>query len=78
MDFELVGSISEIESIAVSASIRDIGRLRKLYGAGRWRKMKGCGFIRVVSGRIRLAEIHWYEAHGVGRREFKIKQYLDG
>jgi len=78
MDFEFVGSISEIEPIAVSASIREIGRLRRLYGTGRWRRMKGRAVVRVISGRIRVAEIHWYEAHGVGREEFKIKQYLDG
>lgn len=73
MDFEIVGEISKIEIIAVGPGVRDRARLRKRYGKGRWRKLKGIADVRLVSGRIRLAEIHWYEAHGVGKREFKIK-----
>ena len=73
MDFEIVGEISKVETIAVGPGVRDRARLRKRYGKGRWRKLKGIADVRLVSGRIRLAEIHWYEAHGVGKREFKIK-----
>lgn len=76
-DFEIIGHINAIESIAVGSSIRDITRLRKAYGSGRWRKMKGVARIRLLNGRIRTAEIHWYEAHGIGKKEFKRKRYLD-
>ena len=78
MDFEIVSEISKIKTIAVGPGVRDRARLRKRYGKGRWRKLKGIADVRLVSGRIRLAEIHWYEAHGVGKREFKIKlPFLD-
>ena len=77
MYFEIVGEISDIETIAVSSSIRDIARLRKQYGAGRWRKLKGVATVHLVNGRIRKAEIHWYEAHGIGRKKFKIKRYVE-
>lgn len=77
MPFEIVGEITEIEVIAASSSIRDLARLRKQYGRGRWRKLKGIAYIRLVSGRVRLAELHWYEAHGIGRIEIKRKRYLD-
>jgi len=77
MHFEIVGDISEIETMAVDGHIRDLARLKKLYGEGRWRKMKGTVLIRLRSGRVRLAELHWYEAHGVGRKEMKRKRYLD-
>jgi len=49
----------------------------KSYGAGRWRKLKGAATVRLPSGRIRRAELHWYEAHGIGKRDLKIKRYLD-
>jgi hypothetical protein len=77
MDFELIGTIAGIEVIAVGRGIRDLVRLQKLYGPGRWRKMKGQAMIRLRNGRVRRAELHWYEAHGVGRREMKRKRYLD-
>lgn len=77
MSFEIISEITDIETIAIGNSIRDLGRLRKLYGKGRWRKMKGSARIRLANGRVRLAELHWYEAHGIGRKEFKRKQYLD-
>ena len=77
MDFEVVGDIAAIEIIAVGAGIREIGRLRKFHGKGRWRKMKGVARIRLEDGSLRLAEIHWYEAHGIGKKEFKRKRYLD-
>jgi hypothetical protein len=77
MDFEILSAISDIEPIAVGGRIHDIARLRKMYGRGRWRKLKGRATIRLRSGRIRLAELHWYEAHGIGRKEMKRKLYLD-
>ena len=77
MYFEIVGAISDIETIAAGASIRQLSRLRRQYGRGRWRKMKGTATIRVASGDLRRAEIHWYEAHGIGRVGEKIKRLLD-
>ena len=77
MDFEILSEIREIETIAVGHSIRDLPRLRKSYGSGRWRKMKGIARVRLADGTIRTAEIHWYEAHGIGRRDIKRKRYLD-
>ncbi len=77
MHFEIVSEITDIQPIAVGTRIRDIARLRRCYGRGRWRKMKGAALVRLASGRIRLAELHWYEAHGIGRKEIKRKRYLD-
>lgn len=78
MDFEIVGEITDAETIAAGTGVRDRARLRKQYGRGRWRKLKGVARVRLKSGRIRLAEIHWYEAQGVGKREFKLKlPFLD-
>jgi hypothetical protein len=77
MDFEVVGDVTDIETIATASAIRELPRLRRLYGTGRWRKMKGVARIRLRDGRIRLAELHWYEAHGIGKKEFKRKGYLD-
>jgi hypothetical protein len=76
MDFEIVGDISQVETIATASGIREIARLRKVYGRGRWRKRKGIAHIRLVDGTLRLAELHWYEASGIGRKEFKIKEVL--
>ena len=75
--FELIGKIENIETIAIGSKIHDVARLRRMYGKGRWRKLKGVAKVRLRSGRIRLAELHWYEAHGIGRREMKRKRYLD-
>jgi hypothetical protein len=77
MNFEIVGEITVVETIAAGTGIRDIKRLRKNYGKGRWRKLKGVARVRLDNGRIRLAELHWYEAHGIGKREIKRKCYLD-
>ncbi len=77
MNFDILSDITDIEVIAVEHSIDDLGRLRRVYGMGRWRKMKGKAYIRLSSGRVRLAELHWYEAHGIGKREIKRKRYLD-
>jgi len=77
MNFEIVSQITEIVTIAVGSNIRDLSRLKKMYGKGRWRKLKGIAHVRLRGGRIRLAELHWYEAHGIGRKEIKRKLYLD-
>ena len=77
MDFEIIGEVTHAETFAVGSSIREIARLRKLFGSGRWRKRKGIARVRLSDGSIRLAEIHWYEAHGIGRKQFKIKHYID-
>jgi hypothetical protein len=75
--FEIIGEITNVERIAAGSSIREIARLRKQFGAGRWRKLKGVATVRLANGRIRRVELHWYEAHGVGKRKMKIKGYLD-
>ena len=77
MPFEILGPISEIETFAVGARIRELPRLRKIYGRGQWRKRKGVARIRLADGTIRMAELHWYEASGIGRMEFKIKRLID-
>lgn len=77
MNFEIIGKIEGIEPIAVGNAIRDLVRLRKQYGAGRWRKLKGTALVRLASGRVCKAEVHWYEAHGIGKKKFKIKRYLE-
>lgn len=73
MDFELQSEITAIEVIAVGRGIRELERLQQRYGEGRWRKLKGVATVRLLDGSIHLAEIHWYEAHGIGRKEFKLK-----
>lgn len=77
MLFDIIGEIEEIETIALGGGIHDIMRLRKQYGSGRWRKLKGIAMIRLQNGNIRKAELHWYEAHGIGRKKTKIKKLLD-
>ena len=77
MYFTVIGPISDIETFATGRGIRELPRLRKLYGRGRWRKRKGIATVRLADGSTRLAELHWYEATGIGRKEFKIKRYLD-
>jgi hypothetical protein len=77
MFFRIIGEISAIETIATGRSIREIRRLRKGYGGRRWRKMKGLGKIELPDGTICLAELHWYEAHGIGSKELKLKRILE-
>jgi len=77
MYFELIGEIREIERIARGPSVRERARLRKQFGPGRWRKLKGIATVRLANGTIRTVELHWYEAHGIGRKKLKIKSYLD-
>ena len=76
-DFHIIGQLEEIEIIAVRNSIRDNRRLRRAYGQGRWRKLKGNTTAILPDGTISYVEVHWYEAHGIGRREFKIKRILE-
>ena len=77
MHFEIVGQITDIETITVGRSIRILSLLQKRYGKGRWRKLKGVANVRLSDGTIRLAEVHWFEAHGIGKRKMRIKRYLD-
>jgi hypothetical protein len=77
MQFELVGSIANIEVIAAGPGLRVRSFLNKLYGRARWRKMKGTATVRLPNGALRMVELHWYEAHGMGKRSIKIKRYLD-
>lgn len=74
---DLGGPLRDVEVIATGSSIRDLPRLRKIYGYARWRKLKGVTSVRLGDGSIRLAEVHWYEAHGFGKKELKIKRFLD-
>jgi hypothetical protein len=76
--FEIVGPLRNTETIAVGATIHEIRRLVRTYGSGRWRKRKGIARVRWADGTVQTAEVHWYEAHGVGRRELKIKRLLGG
>lgn len=77
MKFEVVGQITQIEVIASGSRVRVRRYLRKTYGPGRWRKLKGIATVRLPNGTLRRVEVHWYEAHSIGRKEFKIKQYLE-
>ncbi|MDA0733323.1 MAG: hypothetical protein O2909_00865 [Chloroflexi bacterium] len=76
MYFELVSRITNVETIAIGSSIYEIARLRRLYGRGRWRKQKGVATVRFADGTLCEAEIHWYEAHGIGRKEIKLKRII--
>jgi hypothetical protein len=77
VDFEIVGPIAESETIAIGNLIRELPQLRARFGHGRWRKRKGLANVRLTDGTIRLAEVHWYEAHGIGKVRMKIKRYVD-
>jgi hypothetical protein len=75
--FDIVGTITDVETIAAGPSVKVLSFLRKAYGRGRWRKLKGIATVRLRNSKLRRVELHWYEAHGIGRRDFKIKSYLD-
>jgi len=77
VDFRIVSSITNVETIATGSGIRELARLRRRYRRARWRKRKGIAQVELAGGVVRRAELHWYEATGVGQREFKIKRYLD-
>jgi hypothetical protein len=77
MRFEIIGPITEKETIATGSGIRILAILRKRYGEGHWRKLKGYAMVRLPDGTIRRAEVHWFEAHGIGKRKIRIKRFLD-
>jgi hypothetical protein len=77
MYFEIIGGITNVETIAVGSSIRELDRLREQFGNGRWRKLKGIATVQLDDGSISEAEVHWYEAHGIGKRKMKIKRFLE-
>jgi hypothetical protein len=77
MNFEVIGEVADVETFAVGKTIRELPRLRRVYGPGRWRKRKGVAQVRLADGNVCQAEVHWYEAHGIGRKEMKIKRFLD-
>ena len=77
MKFELISKIENIQIIAVGGQIRDLPKIRKKHGRGRWRKLKGIGRVRLADGYECNAELHWYEAHGIGKKEMKVKELLD-
>ncbi|MGH8138550.1 MAG: hypothetical protein ACREVV_10195 [Steroidobacteraceae bacterium] len=76
MDFKILGDVEDVETIATGSGIRELARLRKRYGRGRWRKRKGYAEVRLPDDTTVRAELHWYEATGIGKREFKIKRFL--
>lgn len=77
MLFEIVGEIRDVETFASGSGIRELPRLRKLYGDAHWRKRKGFAEIRLPDGSLHQAEIHWYEVSGIGKKEFKIKYFIE-
>ncbi|MDP1571492.1 MAG: hypothetical protein Q8L86_15975 [Vicinamibacterales bacterium] len=77
MTFDIVGVIEQAETIASGTGVKVRARLQRIYGRGRWRKRKGVATVRLRNGKLRRVELHWYEAHGIGRRDLKIKAYLD-
>ncbi len=77
MKFEVISAITHIEVIASASRIRNLRYLRKVYGRGRWRKLKGMATVRLLNGAVRNVELHWYEAHGIGKKDLKIKRYVD-
>lgn len=77
MKFEIIGQVADVEAIARGPGVRVLSYLRKAYGRGRWRKLKGTATVRLPNGALRRVELHWYEAHGVGKKDLRIKRYLD-
>jgi hypothetical protein len=77
MPFTIVSAITEVEVIAAGKSVRQRGSLRRRYGPGRWRKLKGVALVELVDGSTRRAELHWFDAHGIGKKDLKIKRFLD-
>lgn len=77
MNFEIIGPIDQIETFVAGNSIRELARIKKFYGDGRWRKRKGFATVRLADGSFKTVELHWYEASGIGKRELKIKRFVD-
>ena len=76
MYFKIAGAIREIETVAIGQGIKNLNRLNKMYGKAKWRKLKGICHVELEDGTVLEAEIHWYEGHGIGKKEIKIKRYL--
>jgi hypothetical protein len=76
MDFAIIGDIAGAETFATGSGIRELSRLRRLYGRGHWRKRKGIAKVRLADQTVHMTEVHWYEATGIGKKEFKIKRFL--
>jgi hypothetical protein len=74
--FRLRSHITNVRVIAVGRDIRDLAKLKKTHGKGRWRKLKGTALVELDTGEVLQAELHWYEAHGIGRRDMKVKRVL--
>ncbi len=77
MNFQIVGEVTDVEVIAIGNKIRILSFLKEEFGRGRWRKLKGVARVKLDNGEIRLAEVHWFEAHGIGKKFLRIKYYLD-
>jgi hypothetical protein len=77
MHFEIISAVSAVETISRGTGVREVKRLKRIYGQGNWRKRKGIAQIRFEDGSIFNAELHWYEATGIGKREFKVKRLID-
>ncbi len=77
MNFKIIGKISDVETIAIGGKIRILPFLQEEFGKGRWRKLKGTAQVELDNGEMRLAEIHWFEAHGIGKKLLRIKHFLD-
>ena len=77
MRFKIIVQIVDVKIIAVGKQIRDLDYLQRAYGKGRWRKLKGIAMIELSNGKIRQAELHWYEAHGIGKVDLKRKRFVD-
>jgi hypothetical protein len=76
MYFKIIGEIKNIETIATGHGIKNLKRLNRIYGNTNWRKLKGVCRVRLDDGTELDAEVHWYEGHGAGKKEFKIRRYL--
>ena len=77
VSFEIIGEVEQVETIASGRGVKIRALLQKVHGRGRWRKCKGVATVRLPNGALRRVELHWYEAHGIGRRDLKIKTYLN-
>jgi hypothetical protein len=77
MFFQIIGKITCVETIAKGSGVRSQAKLKRKYGGKNWRKLKGIAKVRFLDGTERFAEIHWYEGHGIGQKEYKIKRFVD-
>ena len=75
--FKLRSEITDVQVIAAGTGVRIRAKLKKIYGAGRWRKLKGAAMVELPDGQVARAELHWYEAHGIGRKDMKVKRLLE-